>query len=337
MSSERYSRQILFAPIGRQGQERLARGGVVIVGCGALGTVQASLVARAGVGRLRLVDRDYVEESNLQRQFLFDEEDAARRLPKAVAAERKLRSVNSEIQIEGVVADLTARNAEELVRGFNLILDGTDNFETRYLLNDLSLKLRIPWIYGAVVGSQGVTMTVLPGRTACLACVLPKPPQGAQETCDTVGVIGSAAAWTASLEATEGLKILLGRENELHGALLSYDIWKNRGQRIRPQRDAECRACGQEDFAYLRDAASHPTVLCGRNAVQIRPAEPRALDLAELRKRLEAVGSVRGNEYLLQCRLEPCEMTVFADGRAIFKGTDQESVARGLYARYIGS
>jgi molybdopterin/thiamine biosynthesis adenylyltransferase len=337
MNSERYARQVLFEPIGRDGQKRLAGSRVAIVGCGALGTIQAALLARAGIGRLRLVDRDYVEESNLQRQLLFDEDDAARCLPKAVAAERKLKRINSDVQAEGVVADASARNTEELVQGFDLILDGTDNFETRFLLNDVSLKLDIPWIYGAVVGSLGVTMTILPGRTACLACVLPSLPKTAQETCDTVGVIGPSVSWTASLQVTEALKILLGQEDSLHGVMLSYDIWKNRLQQIRPERDPQCRACGLKDFAYLRDGTSRSTVLCGRNAVQIRPRETRALDLEKLRKRLEAVGRVRGNEYLLQFRLEPYEMTVFADGRAILKGTDSESVARGLYARYIGS
>ena len=337
MNSERYSRQILFAPIGRAGQERLAASRVVIVGCGALGTAQAALLARAGVGRIRLVDRDYVEQSNLQRQLLFDEEDAARTLPKAVAAAQKLKAVNSDIEVEGVVSDVMAQNAEELTHAFDLILDGTDNFETRFLLNDVSLKSKIPWVYGAVVGSAGVTMTVLPGRTACLACVLPTFPEGTLETCDTVGVIGSAVTWTASLQVTEALKLLLGQEDKLRGTLLSYDIWTNNRHEVVPQKDPECRACGHRDYAYLRGELSHSTVLCGRNAVQIRPPSPRQLDLHDLRKRLEAIGTVRANDYLLQCRLQPYEMTVFADGRAIFKGTDSEGVARGLYAKYIGT
>ncbi len=337
MNSERYSRQILFAPIGRQGQGRLGRSSVVIVGCGALGTAQATLLARAGIRRLRLVDRDFVEESNLARQWLFEEEDAVQCLPKAVAAARRLRSINGEIQIEDSVADVTPRNVEELTRGFDLILDGTDNFETRYLLNDVSVKHGVPWIYGAVVGSLGATMTILPGRTACLNCVLPTPPSGALETCDTVGVIGPAVTWTASVQVTEALKVLIGKKQDLHGILLSYDIWNHQLHQLRPRKDPQCRACGQGNFAYLRGATSHATLLCGRHAVQIRPPEPRALDLQDLRMRLESAGSVRGNEYLLRCRLPRYEMTVFADGRAIFRGTDSESVARGLYAKYIGS
>src|SRR5437773_6379200 len=218
---EKYSRQILFPPIGEAGQARLARSRVVIIGAGALGTFQASHLARAGVGTLRMVDRDFVEESNLQRQVLFRESDAAQNLPKAVAAERKLRAINSDIRVEGVVADFEPRNAEDLVRGFDMILDGTDNFEARYLLNDVAVKLGIPWSYGAVVGSYGTTLTVLPGRTACLACLFPEPPQGLLPTCDTVGVIGPAVSWVASVQVTEALKILMGCEQDLHGAMLA--------------------------------------------------------------------------------------------------------------------
>lgn len=337
MNSERYSRQILFGPIGLVGQQRLAKSRVVVIGCGALGAAQAALLARAGIGVIRLVDRDFVEQNNLQRQLLFDEDDAARALPKAIAAARKLKAINSDIDVEGIVADVTAENVEELTRGFDVILDGTDNFETRFLLNDVSIKSGIPWIYGAVVGSTGVTMTVLPEQTACLACVLPTAPAGGLDTCDTVGVIASAATWTASLQVTETLKILLAQEEALHGTLLSYDIWKSELHKITPERDTSCRACGQKDFIYLRGKSTHSSVLCGRNAVQIRPEAPRSLNLQDLRQRLKAIGAVRSNDYLLQCRLQQYEMTVFADGRAIFKGTDSEVVARGLYARYIGT
>lgn len=337
MDRAKYSRQILFPPIGAEGQEKLLHSKIVIIGCGALGTAQANALARAGVGRLRIVDRDFVEESNLQRQILFDEADAAANLPKAIAAERKLKSINSAIEIEGVVADAESRNIEELVRGFDLILDGTDNFQTRYLINDVSLKLNVPWIYGAVVASYGVTLTVLPGRTPCLACVFPKPPEGLHDTCDTVGVISPAVAWTSAIQVTEALKILLGREAELHGALLAYDVWKNLSSSIAPRVDPQCRACVARDFVHLTGGGATHTTLCGRDAVQISQRESRALDLAALRNRLAPFGPVRGNEFLLRCTLDGCELTVFPDGRAIVKGTHDPAVARGIYAKYIGA
>lgn len=337
MNREKYSRQILFQPIGAEGQEKLLRAKAVIVGCGALGTAQANALVRAGVGTLRIVDRDYVEESNLQRQMLFDESDVAENLPKAVAAQRKLKHINSEVEVEGIVADADSHNVEELVQGFQVILDGTDNFETRYLLNDVALKLGIPWVYGAVVASYATTLTVLPGRTPCLACVFPGPPQGMHETCDTVGVISPAVAWTAAVQVTETLKILLGREKELHGSLLAYDVWKNYFQQVKPKIDPQCRACGARDFVHLEGGGPIHTTLCGRDAVQIHQRESRTLDLAALKTRLEQFGPVRGNEFLLKCILDPYELTVFPDGRAIIKGTHDPAVARGLYAKYIGS
>jgi molybdopterin/thiamine biosynthesis adenylyltransferase len=337
MDNDKYSRQILFQPIGREGQERLRRAKAVIIGCGALGTAQANALARAGIGSLRIVDRDYVEESNLQRQTLFDEADARDNLPKAIAAQRKLNVINSEVQVEAVIADAESRNIEHLVRGFEVILDGTDNFETRYLLNDVALKLGIPWIYGAVVGSYATTMTVLPGRTACLACIFPVPPQGIHDTCDTVGVIAPAVAWVAAIQTTEAIKVILGRESELHGSLLSYDIWENRFQNINPAIDLQCQACGARDFVHLRDEGSNHTTLCGRDAVQIRQAASRGLDLVALKLRLERFGPVRGNEFLLKCTLDPYELTIFPDGRAIIRGTQDPAVARSLYAKYIGA
>jgi molybdopterin/thiamine biosynthesis adenylyltransferase len=337
MNREKYSRQILFGPIGAQGQERLGRAKVVIVGCGALGTAQANALARAGVGTLRIVDRDTVEESNLQRQILFDESDAAINLPKAVAAARKLQQINSEVKVEAIVVDAESRNAEDLVRGCEVILDGTDNFETRYLLNDVSLKLGIPWIYGAVVASYGATFTILPGRTPCLACVFPKPPEGMHDTCDTVGVIGPAVAWVTAVQVTEALKLLLGREAELHASLLTYDIWNNHFQQVKPPIDPRCRACGARDFIHLVGGGPVHITLCGRNAVQIHQRQSRALDLQALKTRLERFGAVRGNEYLIRCELDPYELTVFPDGRAIVKGTHDPAVARGIYAKYIGA
>jgi len=336
-NTERYSRQILFPPIGSKGQERLALAKAVIVGCGALGTAQANQLTRAGVGTLRVIDRDYVEESNLQRQMLFDEADAAESLPKAVAAEQKLRRINSHVQVEGVVADVDSRNIEGFVAGFGVILDGSDNFETRYLLNDAALKLGIPWVYGAVVGSYAATLTVVPGRTPCLACLFPDPPQGIYPTCDTAGVIAPAVEWAASLQVTESLKILLGLESELHGSLLAADLWKNQFQQVRPQRNPACRACGARDFVHLREAASSTIKLCGRNSVQIHQRQPRQFDLKALQIRLQPFGAVRANAYLLKCSLGSYELTVFPDGRAIIRGTQDPAVARGLYAKYLGA
>ena len=337
MDREKYSRQVLFQPIGAEGQERLLGAKVVIIGCGALGTTQANALARAGVGALRIVDRDYVEPSNLQRQTLFDEADAAENLPKAVAAERKLRRINSDVKVEGIVTDADSRNVEELVSGFDVILDGTDNFETRYLVNDAAVKLGIPWIYGAAVGSEATTMTVLPGRTACLACVYPELPKGIHPTCDTVGVISPAVAWAAAIQVAETLKLLLGREEDLHGSLLACDVWKNRFQQVKPRRDPQCRVCGARQFVHLEGGGATHVTLCGRNSVQIHQRQSRALDLAALRTRLEQFGPVRANPYLLKCLLDPYELTVFPDGRAIIKGTQDPAVARGIYARYIGS
>ncbi|MGH9396735.1 MAG: ThiF family adenylyltransferase, partial [Terriglobia bacterium] len=294
-------------------------------------------LARAGVGHLRIIDRDFVEESNLQRQILFDEADAAGRLPKAVAAERKLKQINSSIKVEGIVADAQANNIEELVSGFDLTLDGADNFDTRFLLNDAAVKLNLPWIYGAVVASYAVTLTVLPGRTACLSCVLPQTPEGIHETCDTVGVIGPAVAWVTSIQVAEALKILCGRTDVLHGKLITYDVWSNRLQQVAPSRDPACRTCGQHEFAYLEGESPTHLSMCGRGSVQIHQRKSRHIDLEALKNRLAQFGPVRANTFLVQCTLDPYELTVFQDGRAIIKGTQDAAVARSLYARYIGS
>jgi len=336
-NDDKYSRQILFAPLGLEGQQKLRAGKAVIVGCGALGTAQASALVRAGIGRLRIVDRDFVEESNLQRQILFDEADARDNLPKAIAAQRKLNAINSEVEVEPVIADVDSRNIEDMVRGFQVILDGTDNFEARYLLNDAALKLGIPWIYGAAVASDAATLTIVPGRTPCLACIFPAPPQGIHDTCETVGVIAPAVAWAAAIQVTEAIKILIGRENDLHGSLLSYDIWENRFQNVKPRIDPECQACGRRDFVHLAGRTSTSTTLCGLDAVQIRQPDPRGLDLAALKTRLEKFGEVRSNPFLLKCALDPYELTVFPDGRAIICGTQDPAVARSIYAKYVGT
>jgi len=342
---ERYSRQILFREIGEAGQQRLLDSSAVMVGCGALGTALANLLVRAGLGKLRIVDRDFVEPSNLQRQTLFEESDAQEALPKAVAAERRLRAINSGVTVEGVVADLGPRNAEELLGGFPLILDGTDNFEARFLMNDAAIHLNVPWIYAAVVASYGVTMTVRPGETACLACALEsETPDGAhangaggEDTCDTVGVLGAAAGVIASIEAAEAIKLLAGTSAAAGGRLVSFDVWSGKFQCVRVARNPDCRACGQRDFRYLEGEAQPHLTMCGRDSVQIHERR-RQLDLAALGKRIApTVAEVRENGFLLRFRVPPYEMTVFADGRAIIKGTRDAGVARSLYARYIGA
>ena len=341
---EKYSRQILFAGIGEEGQEKILKSGAVLIGCGALGTAVAGLLARSGLGKLRVIDRDFVELSNLQRQTLFDEADARHALPKAVAAERHLRAINSGVQVEGIVADLTSQNAFDLLSGFPLILDGTDNFQTRLLLNDAAVSFAIPWIYAAVVGSYGVTMTIRPCETACLACLLESgQPDGISDlgnelTCDTAGVLGAAAALIASIESTEAIKILAGRLDALHGRLVSCDVWTGKFQSIRTERNPSCRVCARREFHYLTGDAQPHITLCGRDSVQIHE-RGRKLNLDELGHRLRGAVSthVKGNDFLLRFCVSPYEVTVFADGRAIIKGTKDPAVARSVYARYIGT
>src|SRR5208282_1973756 len=289
---------MLFQPLGREGQERLAGSSAVLAGCGAIGAATANLLVRAGVGRLRILDRDFVEPSNLQRQTLFDEADARDALPKAVAAERKLRSVNSEVQVEGMIADLRPGNAEELLSGFPLILDGTDNFETRFLINDFAVKSGTPWIYAAAVASYGITMTILPGTTACLACLLDSSGAvGLEETCDTVGVLGSIVNLIASLEVAEATKLLAGRTSALHGRLVSCDVWSGRFQSLEPQRNPQCRVCVQREFLHSSGKAEAHVTLCGRDSVQIHERN-RCLDLNALQDRLApTVSDVRQNGF----------------------------------------
>ncbi|HKN62324.1 MAG TPA: ThiF family adenylyltransferase [Candidatus Acidoferrales bacterium] len=339
---EKYSRHILFAGLGEAGQEKLLASSAVLVGCGALGTSVANLLVRAGVGRLRIVDRDFVEPSNLQRQTLFEESDAREALPKSVAAERRLRAINSDVRVEGIVSDVTSENARELLSGFPLILDGTDNFETRLLLNDAAILLGVPWIYAAVVGSYGVTMTIRPGQTACLACLLEGDEKsaapGAEATCDTVGVLNAAVGAIASIEAAEAMKFLAGKPETMNDRLVACDLWAGRFQSIRVARNPACRACGRGEFKYLEGEVQPHITLCGRDSVQIHERN-RQLDLAKLSEKLGAASGseIRNNEFLLRFRVPPYEMTVFADGRAIVKGTKDSAVARSLYARYIGA
>jgi molybdopterin/thiamine biosynthesis adenylyltransferase len=337
--NERYSRQILFAGMGEEGQRRFSQASAVIVGCGAIGAATANLLVRAGLGRLSIVDRDFVEPSNLQRQTLFDESDAREALPKAVAAERKLSFINSGASVAGIVADVTPKTAEKLLTGFDVILDGTDNFETRFVVNDFAVKQGKSWIYAAAVASYGATLTIRPGITACLACLLESggAAQGLEETCDTVGVLGPIVNLIASLEAAEAMKLLAGREQALHGRLLSCDVWTGRFQSIHVARSPDCRACARHEFTYLEGEAQPHITMCGRDSVQIHERN-RVLDLAALRTRLASTASdVRHNEFLIRFRVPPYEMTVFADGRAILKGSQDPAVARSLYARYIGA
>ena len=334
---ERYSRQVLFREIGVEGQRKLTASHIAIVGCGATGSALASLLARAGVGTIRIIDRDYVEPSNLQRQSLFDEADAAESLPKAIAAARKIAAFNSEIVIEPRVADLTPANIEVLLEGVQLILDGTDNFETRYLINDFAVKNSLPWIYTAAVGSYGVTMNVLPGKTACLACIFSDPPQGTFETCETAGILNSAVNLAASIAATEAIKLLVGADHWLRRTLLSFDEWRNeRAEVAADQPRVGCRTCGEHQFPHLAGEGRPHITLCGRNSVQIHERH-RPVDLAQMSERLKPHGTVRHNDFVLKFWQEPYEMTLFPDGRAIIKGTTDQAVARSLYARYVGS
>lgn len=335
--ADRYSRQVLFPGIGPAGQARLAASCVAVVGCGATGTCIASLLARAGVGRLHIIDRDYVEPSNLQRQTLFDEADAAESLPKAVAAGRKIRDFNSEIEVIADAADLTPANAAALLSSADLILDATDNFETRYLINDFAVKYGKPWIYAAAVAAYGVTMNILPGETACLACIFPAPPEGTVETCDTAGILNSAVNLVASIEATEAIKLLVGAKDKLRRTLLSFDVWTNdRAEVAAAHPRAGCPTCQQRQFLHLAGERRPQITLCGRNSVQIHERN-RPVDFTEMSTRLEPHGTVKHNDFVLKFWREPYELTLFPDGRAIIKGTTDTAVARSLYARYIGS
>ncbi|WIG61613.1 MAG: Molybdopterin-synthase adenylyltransferase [Ktedonobacterales bacterium] len=338
-ASERYARQTLFAGIRRDGQERITRGRVLIVGCGALGTVLANNLARAGVGHLRIADRDYVEGNNLQRQVLFDEEDVRRGMPKAIAAAQTLSRVNSLITVEPLMTDVTADNIEALLDGMDLVLDGTDNFETRYLLNDACLRASVPWIYSGVIAGYGVTMNVLPRDTACLRCVFPERPlPGTTPTCDTAGVLNGIVGAIAGIASTEALKLLVGSDKLARG-MTWVDLWENTFERIELPRQEDCPACGRGEYDYLDATIDESGVsLCGRNAVQVRP--PRGtvgtLDLDALAERLRAIGEVASNGFLLRLRVDNYDVTLFPDARAIIKGTDDPAVARSVYAKYVG-
>ena len=343
-SLERYQKQVLFDGIGEQGQRRLGASRVLVCGCGALGSVLAETLTRAGVGFIRIVDRDFVELSNLQRQVLYDEQDVADRLPKSIAAANKLRAINSSIHIEPIVADISHENIPGFSEGVDLILDGTDNFEIRFLINDMSLETGIPWIYTGCIGSHGQTMTIFPNETACLRCLIGSVPDpGSTETCDTAGVLGPAINVIASLEAVDAIKILTGQRDSVSPSLTVVDVWDGTFRTMnvgRLREEADCPACvGGERVWLSGQEGSHSLILCGRNAVQVSPPQKTDLSLTELARKLQTSGPVHVNRFLLQLSLSnpDYDVTVFRDGRAIIRGTEDIGVARGVYSRYIGS
>ena len=335
----RYKRQTIFPGIGEEGQHKLLAARVLVVGCGATGTVIANHLARAGVGHLTVVDRDFIELNNLQRQLLYDEQDLADNLPKAAAAERKLRAINSEIEVRGLVTDVNAQNIEDLMAGMTLVMDGTDNFEARYIVNDACIKHNIPWIYTGAVSSYGMSQTIIPGKTACLRCLFNDiPPAGSTATCDTAGVVGPVVSVLASVSATEAIKLIVG-QGDINEGIIHMDLWYNSFEQFgnggpRP----DCPACGQRNFEFLNQEIGAQSVsLCGRDAVQIRQPGSGILPLAQLAERLQSVSQITAqNDYLLRFTVDNYDITLFADARAIIKGTQDETVARGLYAKYVG-
>jgi adenylyltransferase/sulfurtransferase len=337
--TERYLRQTLFAPFGAQGQERLLSARVVIVGCGANGSVMANTLARAGVGTLIITDRDFVELKNLQRQILFDEDDVAKGMPKAIAAAEKLRRANSSIKVDGVVTDVNAENIEDLIADATLVMDGTDNFETRFIINDACVKHSISWVYAGAVASYGMTMTIIPHETACLRCIFQKEPApGTLPTCDTAGIIPPIVNVMASIASAEAIKFLAGTGARNPG-LINVDLWENSYDVLAVQRRDDCPTCGQNQYEFLEGqrGGTMTASLCGRNAVQVNPGRGHTLKLDELAERLRGVGQVTVNEYLVRATIDNFEITIFPDARAIIKGTDDATVARSVYAKYVGA
>ncbi|WP_338450302.1 thiazole biosynthesis adenylyltransferase ThiF [Niallia oryzisoli] len=338
--SERYSRQTLFAPIGKEGQEKIHGKHVLIIGAGALGSGSAEMLTRAGVGQITIVDRDYVEESNLQRQQLYTEQDVELKLPKAAAAEKRLREINSDVVIHAVIGDANPEKLAELADGKDLIIDATDNFETRLAINDISQKFKIPWIYGAVVGSYGMTFTILPGKTPCLNCLLKTiPVQGM--TCDTVGVISPAVGMVVSHQVAEALKILVEDWDAVRPAFVSFDLWRNQYSSIKvgKAKDESCLSCGvSPTYPFLEaENQTKSTVLCGRDTVQVRPPKPREIQLDELARQLGSLGyTVKGNPYLLSVEMKDGRVVIFKDGRALVHGTKDMTAAKSLYNRILG-
>lgn len=342
----RYTRQFQFAPLGRMGQEKLATSRVFLCGCGALGTVLANTLVRAGVGFMRIVDRDFIEPNNLQRQVLFDEEDIAAALPKAIAAANKLRKINSDVEIEPHVADVDPTNIESYAADVDLILDGTDNFETRFLINDLAHKRKLPWVYGGCLGAEGQTLTIIPGETPCLRCLIQEPPPpGESPTCDTAGILGPIINVIASMQACEALKILAGHVDAISRQWTIINLWENSIRQIDLaglRESANCPACDRGEYPWLNgERGSQSAVLCGRNAVQVTPARGAnagsKLDLAALETKLAPLGAVSRNAFLLRAKIDPYTLTIFPDGRAIVSGTAEINTARTVYAKYVGA
>jgi len=335
---DRYSRQVILPNIGEEGQKALLKSKITIIGCGALGTVVANNLVRAGVGKISIIDRDFVELNNLQRQILFDEDDIG--IPKAVAAAEKLKRVNSDVEIEAMVKDLNHMNAEKIMRGVDLVLDGTDNIQTRFLINDVCVKSKIPWIYTAAVATYGMMMAIVPGKTPCFRCLLPDVPEpGSLPTCDTAGVLNTIPSIIASIESTEAIKILLKEKTTINaeGNLIFYDVWSNTFAKVTEIRDKRCRCCVEHKFDFLNAAKEEIiTSLCGRKAIQITPVKSAAISFKLLAERLKRLGEVRFNNFILVFKERDKEISLFKDGRAIIKGTDDEKVARSLYARFVG-
>ncbi len=337
----RYVRQMRYPPVGEAGQKKLAESRVLICGCGALGSVLAETLVRSGVGHVRIVDRDFLETSNLQRQVLFDEDDVARQLPKAIAAADKLRRINSEVEIEPIVADVDYTNLAALAEGAGMIVDGTDNFQTRFLLNDYAVKYGIPWVYGGCLGAEGQTMTILPGETACLRCLMQEcPPPGTTPTCDTAGIVAPIVNVIASIEAMEAIKILSGNRDAISRSLAVIDLWSNHLRHVDVsglREQVECPTCRRGEFPWLDGKeGSHTAVLCGRNSVQLTHVGT-AVNLDDLARQLEGVGQVDRNPFLLRLHADQYEITVFPDGRAIIGGTDDIPTAKTVYAKYVGN
>lgn len=339
---QRYSRQMAFSRLGAKGQEQLRRSTAILIGCGALGSVIANTLVRAGVGTLRIVDRDFVELSNLQRQLLFDENDVRDGTPKAVAATRRLQQINSEVNVIPSVQDVTSGNIESLCEGADVILDGSDNFELRFLINDVSVKLGIPWVYGGCLGADGQTMTILPGKTACLRCLMADgpPPPGTTETCDTAGILAPVISVIASIQAIEAMKILSGNAKDASRNLQVVSMWSNDYRQMdlsQLREQSDCRTCVHHDFPWLSGHnESQSTVLCGRDAVQLRTQTSNELNLSQVAERLEGLGELHANDYLIRFRVDSYQLTLFTDGRAIIHGTDDPAIARKIYAQYVG-
>jgi adenylyltransferase/sulfurtransferase len=335
---ERYEKQLIYSEIGIEGQKILLNKKAIIIGCGALGTVIANNLVRSGVGYIRIIDRDYVEISNLQRQILFDEEDIRKNLPKAVAAEQKLKKINSSIKIESLIADVNSRNVEDLCKDMDIILDATDNFQTRYLINDVAIKLNIPWVYGGVIGTSGMVHTVIPHETPCLKCIFPEIPAiGASETCDTVGVLNSITSIIASIESMEAIKVLLGKNIAVIKDLLYIDIWNNESEMIHLSIDESCAACSMKKYNFLNRISDEAVYLCGKNSVQINPLQ-NSVSVEGLLKKLNTLNiNYKQNAYFIKFNVEDVQITLFYDGRAIIKNVSDINRASSIYSKYIGN